>query len=89
MMTETVTWTPLATIVPVIVGCAAILFCSLALITEIFKKGTVKAASLGEKAMEQVQQKIHMDIASTVSHLPATTLILRSAHLLWLARGIS
>jgi len=78
MMSEAVTWNPLAKIVPLIVGSAAILFCSLALITEVFKKGTVKATSLGEKAMEDVQQKIHMDIASTVSHLPAITLITRS-----------
>jgi TctA family transporter len=79
MMTETVTWSPLARIVPVIVGIAAILFCSLALFTDVFKKGTVKSVSLGEKAMEQIQQKIHMDIASTVSHLPVATLITRSA----------
>jgi len=79
MMTETTTWSPLAKIVPVIVGIAAILFCSLALFTDIFKKGTVRSVSLGEKAMEQVQQKIHMDIASTLSHLPVRTLIARSA----------
>ena len=79
MMTEAVTWNPLAKIVPLIVGSGAILFCSLALITEVFKKGTVKATSLGEKAMEQVQQKMHMDIASTVSHLPAKTLLTRGA----------
>ena len=79
MMTEAVTWNPLARIVPLIVGTGAILFCSLALMTEVLKKGTIKTASLGEKAMEQVQQKIHMDIASTVSHLPAATLLARSA----------
>jgi len=79
MMTETTMWSPLAKIVPVIVGIAAILFCSLALFTDIFKKGKVRSVSLGEKAMEEVQQKIHMDIASTVSHLPVTTLIMRSA----------
>jgi hypothetical protein len=79
MMTETTTWSPLAKIVPVIVGIAAILFCSLALFTDVFKKGTVRSVSLGEKAMEQVQQKIHMDIASTLSHLPVGTLIARSA----------
>jgi TctA family transporter len=86
MLTEAVTWNPLAKIVPLIVGSAAILFCSLALTTEIFKKGTVRATSLGEKAMEEVQQKIHMDIASTVSHLPAMTLITRSVIFFgWLA----
>src|SRR5262245_23760101 len=79
MMTETTTWSPLAKIVPVIVGIAAILFCSLALFTDVFKKGTVRSVSLSEKAMEEVQQKIHMDIASTVSHLPVMTLIARSA----------
>jgi len=45
----------------------------------VFKKGTVRSVSLGEKAMEQVHQKIHMDIASTLSHLPIRTLIARSA----------
>src|SRR5262245_17484504 len=79
MMTEAVTWNPLARIVPLIVGSGAIVFCSLALMTELFKRGTVKAVSLDQKAMAQVQQKMHMDIASTVSHLPVQPMLTRGA----------
>lgn len=79
MMTEAVTWNPLARIVPLIVGTGALLFCSLALMTEVFKKGALKAESLDQKAMAQIQQKVHLDIASTVSHLPVQVMLTRGA----------
>jgi TctA family transporter len=75
MMMEAVTWNDLAQVVPVIVGSAAIVFCSLALMTEVFKRSTVKTESLGERAMAQVQQKIHMDVVSTISDLPVKRLL--------------
>jgi hypothetical protein len=51
----------------------------LALANEIFKRGTVKLESLDEKARAQVQEKIHMDIKSNISHLPAKILLTRGA----------
>ena len=77
MLTEAADWNPLARIIPLIVGASAILFCALALANEIFKRGTVKLESLDEKARAQVQEKIHMDIKSNISHLPAKTLLTR------------
>jgi hypothetical protein len=79
MLTEAAEWNPLARIIPVIVGSGAILFCALALMNEIFKRSTVKKESLDEIARGQVQQKIHMDIKSNISHLPVKTLLVRGA----------
>jgi len=79
MMSEAVQWNPLAKIIPLIVGSGAILFCSLALANDVFKRSTVKRADLGELAKAQVQQKMHMDIASSVSHLPVNILLTRGA----------
>jgi len=79
MMAEAVTWNPLARIIPLIVGGGAILFCLLTLANDLFKRGTVKQESLDDKAMAMVQQKMHMDIASNISHLPVKTLLTRGA----------
>ena len=75
MLSQATTWNPLARIVPLIVGSGAILFCSLALINEVFKGSKTK--SLDEIARAQVEQKIHMDIKSAVSHVPWQKLLLR------------
>ena len=79
MMSEAVTWNDLAGIVPLIVGSGAILFCSLALMTQVSKRSALQAAGLGEKAMAQVQQKIHMDVTSTLTDMPVATLLARGA----------
>lgn len=79
MMSEAVTWNDLAGIVPLIVGSGAILFCSLALMTQVFKRSALQAAGLGEKAMAQVQQKVHMDVTSTLTEMPTGTLLARGA----------
>ena len=79
MLSEAGEWNPLARIIPVIVGTGAIAFCALALINEVFKRGGVKQESLDEKARAQVQQKMHMDIKSNISHLPVKTLLTRGA----------
>jgi TctA family transporter len=79
MMSEAVTWNDLAGIVPLIVGSGAILFCSLALMTQVSKRSALQATGLGEKAMAQVQQKIHMDVTSTLTEMPVTTLLARGA----------
>ncbi len=79
MMSEAVTWNGLAGIVPLIVGSGAILFCSLALMTQVSKRSTLQAVGLGEKAMAHVQQKIHMDVTSTLTEMPVATLLARGA----------
>jgi TctA family transporter len=77
MLSEAVEWNPLARIVPLIVGSGAVLFCSLALANEVFKKTAVKKMGLDEQAKAQVQQKMHMDIKSNIGHLPVKTLLWR------------
>jgi TctA family transporter len=79
MLSQAVDWNPLARIIPLIVGSGAILFCLLALANEIFKRGTVKSETLDEKARAQVQEKIHMDVKSNISHLPVKILLTRGA----------
>ena len=79
MMSEAVTWNDLAGIVPLIVGSGAILFCSLALMTQVSKRSALQATGLGEAAMAQVQQKIHMDVTSTLTEMPVVTLLSRGA----------
>lgn len=83
MMTEAVQWNPLARIVPLIVGSGATIFCLLTLANDVFKKGKAKQESLDQMAMakvtQQVNQKMHMDIASNISHLPTKILLTRGA----------
>jgi TctA family transporter len=138
MMLEAVTWNQLARIVPIDVGSAAILFCSLALLTQVFKNskrapataslsaaasprlpsetselrsgsyfwwlgmgalfllawlavgdlrwaialfiiGRIMLKSEPTKAAEQVQQKVHMDVVSTISDLPVKRLLIGGA----------
>jgi hypothetical protein len=78
MMLEAVDWSLYAKIVPLIIGSAAILFCTLTLANEIFKRPVAAApAGLEAKVIASVSQKIHMDIASNVAHLPAKTILVR------------
>ncbi|MDE2476685.1 MAG: tripartite tricarboxylate transporter permease [Alphaproteobacteria bacterium] len=77
MLSQATTWNPLARIVPLIVGSGALLFCFLALINEVFKGSKTK--SLDEMARAQIEQKIHMDIKSAVSHVPWQKLLLRGS----------
>jgi TctA family transporter len=77
MLSEATEWNPLARIVPLIVGSGAVLFCFLALINDVFKRGGGKRETLDEMARAQVGQKIHMDIKSNVGHIPWQKLLLR------------
>jgi TctA family transporter len=79
MMTEAVTWNFYAKIVPVIVGTAAIIFCSLTLVNEVFKHDAGNRDDIAGAAKKKIQEKIHMDIASNVSHLPTRTILTRGA----------
>jgi tetrahydromethanopterin S-methyltransferase subunit F len=79
MLSEATEWNPLARIIPLIVGSGAMLFCLLALINDVFKRGGGKRESLDEIARAQVVQKIHMDIKSNVGHIPRHKLLFRGA----------
>jgi hypothetical protein len=79
MMSEAVEWNPLARVVPLIVGSGAVLCAALALANEVFKKSPQKCRNLADEAKAQVQQKMHMDIKSSISHLPVRTLLTRGA----------
>ena len=80
MMAEAIGWRLYAKLIPMIVGSGAILFCTLALANEVFKRPAVAAVvGVGERAKRAVGEKMHMDIASNVSHLPARTILLRGA----------
>jgi hypothetical protein len=78
-------WNIEAKIIPMIVGAGALLFGSVSLLNEIFARPaqSVVGTGVGEetKAMAQKQagkhEKIHMDIASTISHLPTSTKLIR------------
>ena len=45
MLSQATDWNPLARIIPLIVGTGAVLFCTLALINEVFKRGSAKHES--------------------------------------------
>jgi TctA family transporter len=87
MMREAVDWSLYAKIVPLIIGSAAILFCTLTLANDIFKRPVSAApAGLEAKVIASVSQKIHMDIASNVAHLPAKTILVRGMYFFgWMA----
>ena len=79
MLSQATEWNPLARIVPLIVGTGAVLFCLLALINDVFKRGSGKRETLDEIARAQVGQKIHMDIKSNIGQIPWQKLLLRGA----------
>jgi putative tricarboxylic transport membrane protein len=76
MLYQSIGWSFEARIIPTIVGTGAILFCSLSLATDIFKR-PVEAGGLADKAKAVVSEKIHMDIASKTSHLPGGVILIR------------
>jgi hypothetical protein len=78
MLLQSTGWSFEARIIPTIVGTGAILFCTLSLANDVFKRPVEKGA-LADKAKAVVSQKIHMDIASKTSHLPGKTIIVRGA----------
>ncbi|MDB5649218.1 MAG: tripartite tricarboxylate transporter TctA family protein [Hyphomicrobiales bacterium] len=79
MMAEAMTWNFSAKIIPMIVGSGAILFCSLSLLNELFKADTHKAREAEMAARGETAEKMHMDIASTISHMPTSHILLRGA----------
>ncbi len=77
MLREAVTWNFYAKIIPMIVGTGAILFCSLSLLDDLCKSETHNKRSLEAAAMGMVQEKIHMDIGSNITHMPPLAIFLR------------
>jgi TctA family transporter len=76
MLYQSLGWSFEARIIPTIVGTGAVLFCSLSLATDIFKR-PVEAGGLADKAKAVVSEKIHMDIASKTAHLPGSVILIR------------
>ena len=66
-------WDFSAKIVPLVVGSVGITVCLVSLFNDMCRKPTVHATeSLAESAQHQVEQKIHMDLASDTEHLPVS-----------------
>jgi TctA family transporter len=76
MLYQSLGWSFEARIIPTIVGTGAVLFCSLSLATDIFKR-PLEAGGLADKAKAVVSEKIHMDIASKTAHLPGSVILIR------------
>ena len=81
MLWEASTWNFNAKIVPVIVGTAALIFTSIALANEVWRKPELVAAgghgSMKDEAKSQVGERIHMDLESDTGHLPKHTVAIR------------
>ena len=95
MVIQGSSWNFDAKIVPMIVGVGAMLFGAATLLNEIFRKPEDKDAKLGVgqeskaaamgKAKPKVQQKMHMDIGTTLTHLPGRLIAVRGIlFFLWL-----
>ena len=80
MLMEAVTWNFYAKIIPLIVGTCGLIFCSLSLFNDVFRKpDDVKVGDLEDKAKGKIQGKIHMDIASNITHMDTFHIVLRGA----------
>jgi hypothetical protein len=79
MMAQAVTWNFSAKIIPMIVGTGALFFCALSLLNDMFKAETHKLRSLEAIAMGKVEEKMHMDIGSNITHLDSRTVLLRGS----------
>jgi TctA family transporter len=73
-------WDFSAKIVPLVVGSVGITVCLLSLFNDMCRKPAAQMTeSLAESAQHQVEQKIHMDLASDTEHLPLEIIIKRAA----------
>jgi TctA family transporter len=79
MMYQAAQWDFAARIVPMIAGTGAMLFTTLSLADDVFRKPGTATAGLADAAKANVQKKIHMDIASNIQHLPVATILGRGA----------
>lgn len=79
MMSQAVKWNFYAKIIPMIVGSGAIAFCTLSLLTDLFKSDSIAAAKAAAAERGELEQKIHMDIGSNISHMTNSEIIKRGA----------
>ena len=84
MLAEAMTWNFYARIIPMIVGGGAVFFCSLSLANDLFKGEVHKARSAEAARKGEVEEKMHMDIGSNITHLPPSTIILRGVFFGWM-----
>jgi TctA family transporter len=85
MLFQASRWNFDAKIVPMIVGCAGVVFGAVSLANQIFRR-PVATQSLADQAMETAEtsetkalvEKIHMDLESDTAHVPPKTIALRS-----------
>ncbi|MBX9757240.1 MAG: tripartite tricarboxylate transporter permease [Beijerinckiaceae bacterium] len=79
MLLEASQWNFSAKIIPMIVGCGALLFGTVSLANDVFK-GNIHDERLRKRAEAGIaEEKIHMDIASNIEHLPPFTIFVRGA----------
>ena len=79
-MLEASAWNFSAKIVPLIVGGMAFTFCLIGLLNEIFRKPEdATATGLESEAKQDLNQKIHMDLASDTAHVPVRQIAIRGA----------
>jgi hypothetical protein len=79
MLYQAAQWDFAARIVPMIAGIGAVLFCTLSLADDVFRRPGTAAAGLADTAKATIQKKIHMDVASNIQHMPVATILGRGA----------
>jgi TctA family transporter len=80
MVFMALSWDFSAKIVPLVVGGVGMTVCVLSLFNDMCRKPTVHAAEgLAASAQHEVEQKIHMDLASDTEHLPVSIIVKRAA----------
>jgi hypothetical protein len=73
-------WDFSAKIVPLVVGGVAITVCLVSLFNDMCRKpATAGSESLADSVQHEVEQKIHMDLASDTGHLPTEIVVKRAA----------
>ncbi len=77
MFAVSLQWDFAAKIIPVIVGCGALLTGGLSLANDIFSKRGRACTGGAPELAALASSKIHMDVASKTEHLPAETILLR------------
>jgi TctA family transporter len=72
-------WPFAGKLVPIIVGSVALLVAGLSLFNELCRKpSAVEGESLVDHTQHEIEQKIHMDLASDTGHLPLHTIVTRA-----------
>jgi TctA family transporter len=79
MMSQAFSWNHKAAIIPFIVGTGAIFFCALTLLNDLLKSEVHEAKAVERASLGIADDKMHLDIASNIAHLPTKILILRGA----------